>query len=142
MATKQVRKLFNLPASENIYDDFSCSLGPKPGRIYLSQNHLCFYSSLLGRTTVLTPSFDRITEVHKSNNRVGARSIKIHVKALNGPTTSAPDQGSAQEAAADAGKEETYKFSGFQDRDMTFKYIRRLWSTVSPYADDDSSESS
>ena len=25
---------------------------------------------------------------------------------------------------------------------MTFKYIRRLWSTVSPYADDDSSESS
>lgn len=34
-----------------------------------------------------------------------------------------------------------FKFYGFKDRDMTFKYIKRLWSNTSPYADEEDSES-
>lgn len=39
-------------------------------------------------------------------------------------------------------KVETLKFYGFRDREMTFKYIKRLWSNVSPYAEDNSSSGS
>ena len=34
-----------------------------------------------------------------------------------------------------------FKFYGFRDRDMTFKYIKRLWSHASPYAEEDDSDS-
>ena len=30
-----------------------------------------------------------------------------------------------------------FRFYGFSERDMSFKYIRRLWSNSSPYADKD-----
>lgn len=38
-------------------------------------------------------------------------------------------------------KVETFKFYGFKDRDMTFKYVKRLWSHTSPYADQEESDS-
>lgn len=79
MATQQIRQLFNLSKSENIYDDFSCSYGSFPGRIYLSQNFLCFYSTLLGKTTKLIIRFDHITNLHKSNKKF-SKSIKVHFK--------------------------------------------------------------
>ena len=38
-------------------------------------------------------------------------------------------------------KVEMFKFYGFKDRDMTFKYIKRLWNHASPYADAEESDS-
>ena len=77
MATKQVRELFNLPKNENIYDDFSCSYGNLPGRIYLSQNYLCFYSTLIGKVTKIVISFEHICKIQKTNNKF-SKTIKIH----------------------------------------------------------------
>lgn len=76
MATKQVRELFNLPKNENIFDDFSCSLNGMPGRLYLSQNYLCFYSTLLGKTAKHVLKFVEISKLTKSNSRI-QKSIKI-----------------------------------------------------------------
>jgi hypothetical protein len=55
--SKQVRELFALPKNENIYDDFACHLKKAPGRIYLSENHLCYFSQIMGKTTKLVIKF-------------------------------------------------------------------------------------
>lgn len=77
MSIKQVRELFNLPKNENIFDDFACSYNSMPGRLYLSQNYICFYSTLLGKTTKLTLKFDTVTKLYKSNNKF-YKFIKLH----------------------------------------------------------------
>ena len=48
-----------------------------PGRIYLSQNFVCFYSTILGKTTKLNLKFDKITKLCKFNYKF-SKSIKIH----------------------------------------------------------------
>jgi hypothetical protein len=51
---KQVKELFQLSVDEEIFFDFSCSIQlftAVPGRLYLSDKHLCFSSSLLGIET-------------------------------------------------------------------------------------------
>ena len=77
MATKQVRELFNLPKNENIYDDFACTYNSMPGWIYLSENFLCFYSTLLGKTIKFILKFENVNKLYKSNNKF-SKSIKIH----------------------------------------------------------------
>ena len=120
MAAKQVREIFNLPKNENVYDDFSCSYGSFPGRIYLSTNYLCFFSTLLGKVTKIIINFENVSKLYKSNNKF-SKSIKVH-------------------RVLEADGEQIYKFYGFSDRDITFKYVHRLWSNASPYAKDDESE--
>ena len=40
-------------------------------------------------------------------------------------------------------EDRTYRFQGFSDRDLTFNYIRKVWSNSSPFAnDEDDTESS
>ena len=63
MATKQVRELFNLPKNETIYDDFACSYNMAPGRMYLSQNYLCFFSTYFGKTTKVIMRFEEIVKL-------------------------------------------------------------------------------
>jgi len=47
------------------------------------------------------------------------------------------------EQASTEDEEQIYRFYSFHERDFTFKYIRRLWTNVSPFAgEDDSSEPS
>jgi hypothetical protein len=44
-----VRDLFDLKPTEQIYDDFSCSIGAlNTGRMYLTENYICFFRSLIG----------------------------------------------------------------------------------------------
>ena len=43
-----IRALFGLPESEEIYDDFSCKEGfAGAGRLYLLSNYLCFFSKMI-----------------------------------------------------------------------------------------------
>ena len=39
-----------------------------------------------------------------------------------------------KEKGPESQEETEYRFNGFNDRDFTFKYIRRLWTNASPYA--------
>ena len=76
-----VRNLFNLPKEEKIYDDFGCSVVDKinhPGRLYLTENFLCFNSTIIGFSTKLTIPFNDITELKKSSKN----TIQVHGFAL------------------------------------------------------------
>ena len=137
MATNQIRQLFNLPKSENIFDDFACSYNSFPGRVYLSQSYLCFYSTMLGKTTKLILSYDQITKVYKSNNKF-SKSIKVHKQAQRAKQTAKNDQ--AKKEPEEKDKEEIYRFYSFKERDFTFKYIRRLWANSSPHAGSEDDE--
>jgi hypothetical protein len=77
-----------------------------PGRIYLTQNFICFYSALLGRTTKYSLAYSDIESIIKVNSKF-SKSIKIVCKSSK-----------------------TYKFSSFNDRDFTFKFVQRLWSNI------------
>ena len=134
MATNQIRQLFNLPKSENIFDDFSCSYNNFPGRLYLSQSYLCFYSTMLGKTTKLILSYDQISKLLKSTNKF-SKSIKIH------KATAVTRKPSGDEKDETKDKETVYKFYSFKDRDFTFKYVRRLWANTSPHCNEDDVES-
>lgn len=49
MAQTNVRDLFDLKSTEQIYDDFSCKEGAlNSGRMYLTENYLCFFRNLIG----------------------------------------------------------------------------------------------
>lgn len=52
-ASSKFRKLFGMPEEEKLVNYYSCSFWkgkvPRQGWLYLSINHLCFYSYLLGK---------------------------------------------------------------------------------------------
>lgn len=52
-AIAKFRKLFGMPEEEKLVNYYSCSYWkgkvPRQGWLYLSINHLCFYSYLLGK---------------------------------------------------------------------------------------------
>ena len=68
MASNKVRELFNLPNNETIFDDFQCTISGMPGRVYLSQSYLCFYSTILGMTTKHIINYRDITKITKVTN--------------------------------------------------------------------------
>lgn len=47
-----------------------------------------------------------------------------------------------REITGEKNKEDVTTFSGFSDRDTSYKYIHRLWLAKSPHAADQSSEDS
>lgn len=52
-AELKMRRLFGMPEEEKLVNYYSCSTWkgrvPRQGWLYLSVNHLCFYSFLLGK---------------------------------------------------------------------------------------------
>jgi len=49
MAQTNVRELFDLKPTEQIFDDFSCKEGAlSSGRMYITENYLCFFRSMIG----------------------------------------------------------------------------------------------
>ena len=66
MAQTNVRELFGLPPTEDIFDDFSCKVdGLVTGRMYLTTNNMCFFSSILGITRKVIFPWATIKEIEK-----------------------------------------------------------------------------
>ena len=68
-----VRSLFSLPPEEKIFDDFKCSLGERfslRGKFYLTENFICFNSSILGIKFKLVIPFIEIKEIKKVLNTI------------------------------------------------------------------------
>jgi len=75
-----LRSTFNLPPSEAILYDFPCKFKAKVlllGTLYVSQNHICFYSSLFGVKTKKVIPIKSVTTV--DSNSI-SHEIKIEIK--------------------------------------------------------------
>ncbi|CDW85958.1 UNKNOWN [Stylonychia lemnae] len=114
----RLRELFSLPKKEVIFDDFGCSYNSgilHTGRMYLTENYICFYSSIMGITKRVIVPLNDVTQVSKAKSLGMIKAIKIYTQ-------------------AQAGKKSSYKFQSFSDCNKTYKIIQKLWSNVSPYA--------
>ena len=121
MEKTNIREIFSLPETEEIFDDFSCKEGTiAKGRMYLTTNYMCYFSNLLGKQKKIVIKWEQIVNIAKHDKK------DIKVMSQNHPEI---------------------VFKEFTERNTSFKFIRRLWANSSPHAqnlqsDSDSEEES
>ncbi|KAL7305876.1 hypothetical protein TKK_0001884 [Trichogramma kaykai] len=75
------RQLFHLPQDDKLVNYYSCSYWktrlPRQGWLYLSVNHMCFYSYILSKETKLIIRWADIIELDKTNSLVFPDSIHV-----------------------------------------------------------------
>lgn len=94
--------------SDRLLDDFSCTLSREflyQGRIYVSVDHLCFHSNLLGWVAKAIIPFKDVTYMEKTST-AGLFPNAISIETENGRT----------------------QFNGFISRDGAFTLIKEVWS--------------
>lgn len=77
----QVRDLFSLPKKEVIFDDFGCAYNRgilHHGRMYLSENYICFYSSIMGITKKCIIPLNDVTKITKARSLGLLKALKIY----------------------------------------------------------------
>lgn len=98
MAQTNVRELFDLRATEQIYDDFSCSAGGlNSGRMYLTENYLCFFRNLLGLQRKIKILWTDIQQIE-----LKSKELKVY---------------------SNKEKDSPITFSGFSDFSTSSKYV-------------------
>ena len=91
--------------SEQIYDDFSCSIGAlQAGRMYLTENYLCFFRPLMGMQKKLKMQWTDIDKIE-----IKKTDLKVY---------------SSKE------KDSPITFSGFSDFSTSSKYVLKLWNAA------------
>ncbi|XP_066572781.1 TBC1 domain family member 9B isoform X2 [Amia ocellicauda] len=80
-AELKMRKLFGMPDEEKLVNYYSCSYWkgrvPRQGWVYLSVNHLCFYSFLLGKEVTLVVQWTDVTQLEKNATLLFPESIRV-----------------------------------------------------------------
>ncbi|KAK3713993.1 hypothetical protein QZH41_018780 [Actinostola sp. cb2023] len=80
-AIKRFHRLFNLPENEKLVNYYSCSYWkgrvPRQGWLYMSVNHVCFYSFLMGKEARLVVQWTDVTSLERTNSVLLADGIKI-----------------------------------------------------------------
>ncbi|XP_048459441.1 TBC1 domain family member 9B [Rhincodon typus] len=83
-AELKMRKLFGMPEVEKLVNYYSCSYWkgrvPRQGWIYLSVNHLCFYSFLLGKEVKLVIRWVDVTQLEKNATLLFPECIKVSTR--------------------------------------------------------------
>uniref|UniRef100_A0A3B4TUA4 TBC1 domain family member 9 n=1 Tax=Seriola dumerili TaxID=41447 RepID=A0A3B4TUA4_SERDU len=83
-ASAKFRKLFGMPEEEKLVNYYSCSYWkgkvPRQGWLYLSINHLCFYSYLLGKEAKLVVRWADMTQLEKSATLLLPDVIKVSTR--------------------------------------------------------------
>ncbi|QLQ79334.1 hypothetical protein HG537_0B06820 [Torulaspora globosa] len=98
----------NVPPEDRLLDDFGCALSREflyQGRIYVSESHLCFSSSLLGWIAKVVTPFKDITYMEKTST-AGLFPNAISIETEKGKT----------------------QFNGFISRDNAFSLLKEVWS--------------
>lgn len=98
----------NVPESDRLLDDFSCALSREflyQGRIYVSESHLCFSSSLLGWIAKVVTPFKDVTYMEKTS------TAGLFPNAISIETETSKTQ-----------------FNGFISRDTAFTLLKEVWS--------------
>ncbi|XP_036360730.1 TBC1 domain family member 9 isoform X4 [Octopus sinensis] len=83
-ATRKFHKLFNMPKEEKLVNYYSCSYWkgkvPRQGWMYLSINHISFYSYLMGKEAKLIIRWTDVTKLDRGNNMVFPDSVKVSTR--------------------------------------------------------------
>ncbi|NP_001131090.1 TBC1 domain family member 9 [Xenopus tropicalis] len=83
-AIVKFHKLFGMPEEEKLVNYYSCSYWkgrvPRQGWMYLSINHLCFYSFLLGKEAKLVIRWVDITQLEKTATLLLPDMIKVNTR--------------------------------------------------------------
>lgn len=77
----QVRELFSLPKKEVIFDDFGCAYSKgilHQGRMYITENYICFYSSIMGISKKLIIPLNDVTKVTKAKRLGMINALMIY----------------------------------------------------------------
>ncbi|XP_065901985.1 protein Aster-A-like isoform X3 [Dysidea avara] len=108
MKNEEIHKLFSeLPEEEKLIDDYACALQREillQGRLYITQNWLCFYANILTWVTLLTIPFKAIQSVTKE------KTANLFPYAIQVCTST-----------------DKYGFHSFMQRDVAFRVIFRVW---------------
>ncbi|XP_039316595.1 TBC1 domain family member 9B isoform X2 [Saimiri boliviensis] len=83
-AELKMRKQFGMPEGEKLVNYYSCSYWkgrvPRQGWLYLTVNHLCFYSFLLGKEVNLVVQWVDITRLEKNATLLFPESIHVETR--------------------------------------------------------------
>ncbi|KAM8909479.1 TBC1 domain family member 9B isoform 1-T1 [Spinachia spinachia] len=83
-AELKMRRLFSMPDEEKLVNYYSCSYWkgrvPRQGWLYLSVNHLCFYSFLMGKEVTLVVQWTEVTQLEKNANLVFPESVRVSTR--------------------------------------------------------------
>ncbi|XP_060053314.1 TBC1 domain family member 9B isoform X2 [Erinaceus europaeus] len=83
-AELKMRKQFGMPEGEKLVNYYSCSYWkgrvPRQGWLYLSVNHLCFYSFLLGKEVSLVVQWVDVTRLEKNATLLFPESIRVDTR--------------------------------------------------------------
>ncbi|KAJ0183069.1 hypothetical protein K1T71_001045 [Dendrolimus kikuchii] len=105
------KRLFkDLPDDERLIVDYSCALQKDilaHGRLYASQNHLCFYASIFGWETTMTLKWTEVTAITKEKTAlVIPNAILVCTEATN------------------------YFLASFSTRDKAYLMLFRIWQNA------------
>ena len=106
-----IKKLFEIPLDEKIYDDFGCALSGMKishGRIFISENHICFNSDIIGFSTKIIIHMSEIETIIKKKTLLIDNGIEIIVKDKF------------------KGKDGSYVFISFSNRNIVFNRIKSI----------------
>ncbi|KAL4634784.1 GRAM domain-containing protein 3-like isoform X1 [Arapaima gigas] len=107
---KTFHKLFqDIPENENLIHAFVCALQkevPYHGRLFVSENHVCFYSSVLLKDTKVVIPFSRIHVLKKQNTALLVPNA-LSIRTSNG---------------------EKYVFVSLRNREVCYKLLRSVCS--------------
>jgi hypothetical protein len=122
---KRFLKQFNMPPDEKLVNYYSCGYWkgslPRQGWMYLSVNHLCFYSFLLGSETLLIVRWNTVRKLELQSARI-TEEIVVHVD---------PPEAVGSGVAADpSGKRKELHFSMFSNTREIFDLIEQLVKTA------------
>ncbi|GAB0096899.1 TBC1 domain family member 8 [Sergentomyia squamirostris] len=78
VVASKFRERFNMPEDERLVNYYSCNYTknrlPRQGHLYLSLNHLCFYSYIFGKETKLVLSYTEIIDISRTGNSIYIRT--------------------------------------------------------------------
>ncbi|XP_067852059.1 TBC1 domain family member 9B-like isoform X2 [Heptranchias perlo] len=83
-AELKMGKLFGMPEVEKLVNYYSCSYWkgrvPRQGWVYLSVNHLCFYSFLLGKEVKLVIRWVDVTQLERNATLLFPECVKVSTR--------------------------------------------------------------
>jgi len=118
-----IKELFGVSEDEALYDDYECAFSDnvlRQGSLYIFENHIGFYSTIIGKFTLLIAFADIISMLKKSVVKLFPSAIAFKYK------------------DNDALKEAT--FISFSKRDQVYVLIGKYWKSSCPAALVDDSE--